>query len=261
MEQDPFGRRRATPQHKVSVPDSVGDTAAEPSDMPATDRQLYTMTIQGVGSRLSSLGIERDARTIQRWCSSGKIDAILDVANGERWLVNPASLQPVIDDIVADMERRVQAFATTSRPLSHDTPTPVAAAVDMPRKGFEEQDDTRTGDGRHVAKGETSSPDVETETAKLRRRVSELELENVQLKADVKSRESFNEYIKTQFEDVLENTLDRAEKIGRLEAENQRLLASLPKAAGQVERIRRQEPSNPHSYAPRNQHPEDERGV
>ena len=186
------------------------------------------MTVEGVASLLHTHGLDRDARTIQRWCKSGKIDAIIDHANGERWLIDPATVQPVIDDIVAALERQPSAFSAAPIPTSAATATPTTTSHDMDNSEPTLQgDERRDTAARNDDAATTSEPDGD-DVAALKKKVSDLEFENIQLKADVKSREQFNEYIKGEFESILEGTLDRAEEVGGLRKEVEVLRGLLP---------------------------------
>jgi myosin heavy subunit len=189
------------------------------------------MTVEDLAARLEMHGVGRDARTIQRWCRSGKIQALIDSEHSDRWLIEPASAQSLIDDMVQEMSRRPHAMPT----VSPSVPRQVATAHDIvatrsdhrlnePEKQSPQLDDN-DATSEPVA---TTSADESDTVATLRKQVSKLEMEKVQLQADVKSRESFNEYIKEQFESTLDAMLDRSERLGELQAENRQLRAALP---------------------------------
>ena len=228
MDNHYLGRSRQPHEDVAARADGVATTSQVVGDTPTTERHRYTMTVEGVASLLHTHGLDRDSRTIQRWCKSGKIDAIIDNTNGERWLIDPATVQPVIDDIVASLERRPTAFTSAPISTSHAAATPVATSHDMdnsePRLQGDERHDTAASSDDAATTSAADGDDV----ASLKKKVSDLEFENIQLKADVKSREQFNEYIKGEFESILEDTLDRAEEMGSLRKEVEVLRGLLP---------------------------------
>ena len=246
MQQQDFGMSRQPHDHVATQPVNAADVQATSPDTALTNRQRFSLTIQGVGSLLNSKGIERDSRTLQRWCSSGKVDAIIDTTNGERWLIDPATVQPVIDDLISEMERRPAAINPTPGDASRDDATIPGTAHSEPAI----ESGTRRDDAERFADTAAMSSGANAEVATIKKELEQVKFENLQLKADVKSRESFNEYIKGQFESVLDQTLDRAERIGQLEAEVAYLQAALPKGESELEKDETEEPGNPQTYKP-----------
>ncbi|WP_299211991.1 hypothetical protein [uncultured Tateyamaria sp.] len=232
MQQDYFPPRRDVPVHVVSHSDTRRDDdatkTATQNDVAATSRQRFTMSVEGVASLLHSHGLDRDARTIQRWCKSGKIAGIIDHVNGDRWLIDPATVQPVIDDILANMSRQPQPFSDVSRPVSEPAATVSPTPADSTQLNTNSQSDTRRDSAEYVADSATTSESDMSDVATLRRQISGLETENAKLQGAVQVRDQMVDYLKEQFEKILENTLDRAEMVGQLEAENRALKAALP---------------------------------
>lgn len=247
MQQQDFGMSRQAHQHVVNRPDNVAADDATPDGTSTIDRQRYTMSVEDVAALLHTHGLDRDSRTIQRWCKSGKVDSVIDQRNGERWLVDPASVQPVIDDILADMSRRPAPFSPMPAAVSRSAAIHVAASSGDAQSSAGLQGDGYRDEEHVVGDTQTTSRRPDEGVATLKKRVSELEARNAQLEADVKSRESFNEYMKQQFENVLEQTLDRAERVGQLEAEVAHLQAALPES-----KVATSEGSNLQSQEPRN---------
>lgn len=157
---------------------------------------------------------------------------------------DPATVQAVIDDIVADMKRRPTAFTPTSGDTSRDATT----MPDTPQSEPVVESDTRRDNAEHVADTAATSGDHDDHVAALTKEFEQVKFENLQLKADVKSREQFNEYIKQQFEDVLEQTLDRSQRIGQLESEVSYLRAALPKGEAEPEMLETEADRNPQTY-------------
>lgn len=228
MQQHDFGMSRQGHDHVVTGNDSVVTPPMTQSDSATTSRQRYTMTVEGVAALLHTNGLDRDSRTIQRWCKSGKIDAISDHSKGDRWLIDPATLQPVIDDIVADMERRPTAFTPTSRGVS-----PPAAATTRHTDGQEREkvnckDEVDSDNGAPSGPEAASSADVAETVATLQQRLSEMQTELAKEKGAVQVRDQMIDYLKNQFEQMTEHSLDRAEQVGRLGTEVAMLRAMLP---------------------------------
>ena len=82
------------------------DAAAMSDDSPSLPRHVFTMTVEDVAGLLSHHGFERDQRTIQRWCRSGKLKAILDHEAGDRYLIEARSVDDVVATLVTERERQ-----------------------------------------------------------------------------------------------------------------------------------------------------------
>lgn len=222
---DDMVRCRYMEQEENQVSPTVQPGVASPENQPPsaddTSRQRYTMTVEDVAAELHLHGLDRDARTIQRWCKSGKVEAFLDVSNGERWLIEPGSLRRLIEKIVADMSRRPQAFTPTQAATSEPVATSQPTQADAPETTNVSQSD---GDDGSAATSESSRDDDAAQS----RRVAALETEVAMLRADVKVREQMVEYLKTQFEEMMNTALEKTERTGKLVAENEYLRNLLP---------------------------------
>lgn len=246
MQQHDLGDVQPVSRDDATLPQPVATPSPASDDDATTSRHRYTMTVEDVASRLHTYGLDRDARTIQRWCKGARLNAILDHANGDRWLIDPASLEPVIDDIQKELPRQPQPFTPTSR-----RPEPVVVdAENVSRHSPDIERENTPGHGDfHIDRAATSDDNAATSApvgdtvAALRKRVSELELEKVHLEADKRVREQLNDYMKEQFENMIETALDRTEEIGRLRAENAALLQALPQPEAPA-------PSTEHFSAP-----------
>lgn len=249
MTQDFLGTRRDAPTPVATMSDSVAAatehdaTLLEATDDAATTpRHRFTMTVEDVASRLHQYGLDRDARTIQRWCKSGKISAILDHANGDRWLIDPGTLQPVIDDILEQTSRQPQPFSSTPRqepPLVADTETSSPTKARVAQSGYMEasgieHESAATSDDKgttspYVA---TTSADHDDIVATLKKQVAYLEsklaLQEATAEADKTVREQMIEYQRTEFGKWIDDGMQKAEQIGELKAEVQHLRKQLP---------------------------------
>ena len=190
------------------------------------DRKQYTLTVEDVAVRLADENIYRDPRTIQRWCQSGKLDCLLDTEHGdnsEKYFIEPTSLERMVATLIRDRDRKTPAtsrqMSDMSRPAPRQqTPAPDDVAInaatdhDMSRH----MSDTGRDD---VASGTPS----QEKDADLQSRIHQLETELAMAKADKQVREQMVDYLKEQFEQMLDGALDRSEQIGELRAENAQL--------------------------------------
>jgi len=231
MQQHDSGDVEPTSPDDATVPQAVATPAPTTDDDATASRHRYTMTVEDVASRLHTYGLDRDARTIQRWCKSSRLNAVLDHANGDRWLIDPASLEPVIDDIQKELSRQPQPFTPMSRrhePVVADAENVSRHSPDIERENAPGHSDFHSDNAATSDDYAATSAPVGDTVAALQKRVSELELEKVHLEADKRVREQLNDYMKEQFENMIETALDRTEEIGRLRAENATLLQALP---------------------------------
>lgn len=97
----------------------------------------------------------------------------------------------------------------------------VAERTMRPENGHELQADI----GRDTDPASGHASDAATTPS---RRVAELELENATLRADVRVREQMNTYMQKQFEEMMNTALDKAQRLGQLEAEVDYLKKALP---------------------------------
>ena len=213
--------------------DHDGDRATT-SDAAATEsRHLYTMTVDDVGAELFAYGLHRDTRTVQRWCKRGKLRAIIDHEHGDRYLIDPASLRDVIATLLAERDTQSQRHTTMPHPRPDSSATmtrqhePVSSGYQFTPNSLRDKDtDAATREPTDQA-----APDARRdEVATLERRVAELEKEKAMLAVDKEVREQMVEYLKGNFQQMLDQALTRTEELGRLQAENAQLRALLPAA-------------------------------
>ena len=230
---------------QVATPEPTSPPVAAPS------RHLYTMTVDQVVAKLYDYQLIRDVRTVQRWCKAGKLRAIIDEAQGERYLVDPASVHDMVATLLAEREAQAAQGYPTSRPGRDDDATARATpntAAATPRFNQPVQDDTEPDVATNQTTTEPVSEASRDEVATLRRRVDELEKEKLLLSIDKQSRESMIEFMKEKFNETFNIALDNSQKIGQLQAENAQLRALLPShATPRAERVDQQS-----SFAPQN---------
>ena len=221
--------------HVAAARDVSPDIATEPEDTPRqdddmspVDRENFTLTVEDVAVRLAEENIYRDPRTIQRWCKSGKLDCLLDAENGEKYLIEPTSLNRIVATLINEQERQARA-------MSRHRP-------DTPRSATRQEETLPDSDAPPAATGRDTSRPVSDDSrdslrreanaqkapahegsAELQTRVQELEVELAMTKADKEVREQMVDYLKDQFAQMLDGALDRSEQIGELRAENTQL--------------------------------------
>lgn len=215
-------RADATPAEPVETrPDTVPTSVPAPDDTP---RQLFTLTVEDVAVKLAEYDIYRDPRTIQRWCKSGKLKALLDERNGDRYLIEPTSLNDMVATLLEERERQTQARQSVS-PTRRDTaatslePEPQVSRPDA--EAVVKSDDNKTDTAATSEERRDRSDDTP-------RRIAELERENAMLRADKQVREQMVEYMQGKFDEMLATALDRTQRLGQLEAENDYLRKALP---------------------------------
>ena len=228
MEQDNFASGQPVsspaPEPRRDAPTTVSDTTG---NVATTPRHAFTMTIQDVAFTLRERGFERDIRTIQRWCKSGKIKSITDQQNGDRYLVLPSSVDELVATLESERARQDLYAAAATRTEVRQEPTP---SHDVTR-----QAESTTGtQERHDASADDVSSD---EVAALRDRVSKLEMENTKLHVDNRVRDEMVEYQRQLFEKSWADAREDLVEVGILRAEvellrndNDRLRAMLPPA-------------------------------
>lgn len=257
----PYGDDATAPPTPMAEPDTV---AAEPeaaptvsSPAPVASRQLYTMTVDQALAELYTHGLYRDVRTVQRWCKSGKLRAITDEQNGDRYLIDPASLRDMVATLLEERAATAERVGPTSRPESRPRPDTAAAftpgqndaattASGTQSTQADRIPDAATQDAAHAAASSQSRDEV----AALERRVAELEREKTMLEVDKRVREELVDYLKGQFGSMLDQALERTEELGALRAENNQLRALLP-GAGQGAAMGQRPPEYPHGGAAR----------
>lgn len=225
------------------IPDTepVGATTAVSRD--------YTMTITEFASLLHRHGIDRDERTLQRWCKAGKIEATHDSSEGDRWLINPKSAELYVKQLVeniksatapSDTSRQDEDYSATRRDTETDTSRQSEKQTPT-RRDNPEEDQTNTGDdspdndatsrdtnadtSRQTEQDDATHGSKDGKTAEdYERKISKLKMELAISNADKKARESVVDYMQEQFEKSMTLAIEVSEKNGRLEAKNQQLL-------------------------------------
>ena len=214
----------------ASARDVSPDIATEPQDTPRqsdhaahNDRERFTLTVENVAVRLADENIFRDPRTIQRWCQSGKLDCLLDMETGEKYLIEPTSLERMVATLIRDRDRQARAMSRQHP----DTPRPLPRQEETAPDGdathaATEQDVSRPtpDDSRDAVAPEAPAREGSSD---LQTRIQQLETELAMTKADKQVREQMVDYLKEQFEQMLDGALDRSEQIGELRAENTQL--------------------------------------
>ena len=222
----------ATPTHTdISRNPAPTSVPTPPTVAPTVPRHHFTLTVDEVSAELHLQGFDRDDRTIQRWCKAGKLSAIVDGVHGDRYLIDPASLRDMLTTLTAERDNRAARLLLSSRPVESAAAASRPSFDTAPTQGnFDHgaQRDTRPDETptqpRHAA-SETE------EAAALKRRIAELEKENMMLTVDKQVREQMVDYMKQQFGSMLDQALDRSMEVGQLKAEVTHLRAQLPAPA------------------------------
>jgi hypothetical protein len=204
-----------------ATPDDPRQTAAS-RDMPrstmvnhgqsrltATDRDLsqYTMTIEEAVALFKNAGLERNKRTVERYCEHSQIDAVkLVAAYGPTWFLNPESVEGKIKKLqqFEDIKKQRANTETPSdsearHPNSdHDMSRSVAVDRDIPR-----QDETPTEPVSH--------PVVSVRDVALEEENRRLKQENLDLRIDNRG---LVQTVNTLVEETREFAKERREMIG-----------------------------------------------
>lgn len=223
----------------MAVPDAVATEAAAdaaaPSPAPTASRHLYTLTVDQALSELYSHQLYRDVRTVQRWCKSHKLRAIVDEANGDRYLIDPASLRELIATLLEERAATAERVAPTPRPETRPRPDDVGTvprhdddAATTGNPGQQSPHDSQAHAATHRTSEQPASERGRDEVAALQERVAALEREKAMLEVDKRVREQLVDYLKEQFGSMLDQALTRTEEIGALRAENRQLRELLP---------------------------------
>ena len=257
----PYGDDATAPPTPVAEPDTVvTEPEAAPtvsSPAPVASRHLYTMTVDQALAELYAHELYRDVRTVQRWCKAGKLRAIVDEQNGDRYLIDPASLRDMVATLLEERTATAQRVAPTPRPETRPRPDTAGAsspgrdtAAATASQSHATQADKSSDAATQAAAQSATSQGSRDEVAALERRVAELEREKVMLEVDKRVREELVEYLKAQFGGMLDEALTRTEELGALRAENRQLRAMLP-AAGQGAPTGARQPDAPGHSTPR----------
>lgn len=211
--------------------DGVTDAPAVSDPDATASRHLYTMTVDDVLAELFAYELQRDTRTVQRWCKRGKLRAIIDYENGDRYLIDPASVRDAIAALLQEREQQQPRQESVARPR-HDSAGARMRQHDIDPRQYQftphslrdEEPDNTTDAAPSDAASETRRDEV----AALEQRVAELEKEKAMLAVDKEVREQMVEYLKGNFQQMLDQALERTEQLGKLQAENTHLRAMLP---------------------------------
>ena len=232
----PLFHRDDTPAPTASEPqeerrDQVPDAPTSTPDDAAASRHLYTMTVDDVAEELIAYELHRDTRTIQRWCKSGKLRSIIDQENGDRYLIDPGSVRETVTTLLEERDSRAPRHATAPRPRhdgagaaprhGDDAPTQFQFT---PRSMTDTEPDAATEEPTPAAASDASRDEV----AALEKKIAELEKEKAMLSVDKQVREQMVDYLKENFQQMLDQALERTEQLGQLQAENKQLRALLP---------------------------------
>lgn len=229
-------------QPSAFQPDGDRTEAPAPaaSDRPAPHalpRALFTMTVDHVAAELAFHGFRRDARTIQRWCKSDRLLAILDHDQGDRYLIDPSSVRAVITTLRQEEALR----APLSRPIADPVPAPVGPRPDV-APTHQQASSSQAYAPQHDAT-DAPAPDAtprpgRDDVAMMTAKIAELEQEKAMLAVDKQVREQMVSYLKDEFTKMLDQAMTSMEELGQtraenrfLQAQNSELRAALPAPA------------------------------
>ena len=222
----------AVPTHTdISRDPAPTSVPTPPTVAPTVPRHHFTLTVEQVSAELFLQGFGRDDRTIQRWCKAGKLSAIVDEVHGDRYLIDPSSLRDMLTTLVSERDSRTARPFLSSRPAEPAAAAPRPSFDTVPTHGNfapDAQRDTRPDEAPAQTRHAASETD---EAAALKRRIAELEKENMMLTVDKQVREQMVDYMKQQFGSMLDQALDRSMEVGQLKAEVTHLRAQLPAPA------------------------------
>ena len=165
------------------------------------DTSRFTLTVDQVAEQFATAGLPISQRTVQRYCSSGKIDCIrIDPdsrlpteKNAYTFLIDPASLTKRMEEL---RERR-----------EFLSPTGDASAPDTPRHDGTRRDETRRDASENPG------------------RIDELQRENFQLKIDKAAKEQFINQLVAERKEAIAQLTEQSRQIGVLETRLQQIEA------------------------------------
>ena len=226
---DPHAPTASEPQEERR--DQAPNAPTSTTDNAAPSRHLYTMTVDDVADELAAYDLHRDTRTIQRWCKSGKLRSMIDHENGDRYLIDPGSVRDTVTTLLEERDSRGPRHATTPRPRHDDAGAAPRHGDDAPtqfqftpRSMVDKERDAATEEPTAAAASDESRDEV----AALKEKIAELEKERAMLSVDKQVREQMVDYLKENFQQMLDQALERTEQLGQLQAENAQLRALLP---------------------------------
>lgn len=176
--------------------------------------------------------VPRDQRTIQRWCKSGKLKAIIDHEAGDRYLIEPTSVRQFVATLVEEKRRQDEAFAALSRQHLRQDPTPIGNAAAGAERPNARNADSAAGVDQPGRDAEAMSDERRDDVAVLEAHVAKLEEENRSLRIDKQARDQVISMIREEYTKAIDHALERSEQIGALQAEVRQLRELLPPGAG-----------------------------
>jgi hypothetical protein len=186
------------------------------------------MTVEDVAIMLADHYVPRDQRTIQRWCKSGKLKAIIDHEAGDRYLIEPTSVRQFVATLVEEKKRQDEAFAVLSRQHLRQEPTPTGSAAAAPERPNVHNPDNQVDVDQRGRDAEAVSDERRDDVAALEERVAKLEEENLSLRIDKQARDQVITMIREEYTRAIDHALERSEQMGALQAEVRQLRELLP---------------------------------
>lgn len=229
MEDQSFMPSRQDEEHR----DEVATDVPAAADVPSMPRHLFTMTVEDVAVMLADHHVPRDPRTIQRWCKSGRLKAIIDHEAGDRYLIEPSSVRQCVAELVAEKQRQDEAFAALSRQQSRQAWVVADSAAASSQSARSDNAYMRDDVAEERRDAEATDDDGRDHVATLKAKVAKLEEEVVSLRIDKQARDQVISMVREEYTKAIDHALDRSERVGALEAENRRLRELLP--SGQPE--------------------------
>ena len=85
-------------QHSSAVPDVAEHSPA----LSRFDRTRYQLSLSQVAQRFIDAGVPRSEKTLRRYCTAGKLDAVQSdgPTSREQWYVREASVDPLIGELL-----------------------------------------------------------------------------------------------------------------------------------------------------------------
>lgn len=220
-------------QQDAAYRDEAATDVPTSADTQSTPRHLFTMTVEDVGVMLSDHYVPRDPRTIQRWCKSGRLQAIIDHEAGDRYLIEPGSVRQCVAALVAEKQRQDEAFAALSRQQSRQAWEGADNAAAGSQSTRPHNADVPADVAEERRDAEAADDESRDQVATLKEKITKLEEEVVSLRIDKQARDQVISMVREEYTKAIDHALDRSERVGALEAENRHLREALP--SGQPE--------------------------
>jgi hypothetical protein len=99
---DTAGQRPAAPDSPPAAIRTEPDTAGLGSARPPVDRARYQIALNEVARRFIYAGLPRSEKTLRRYCTQGKLDAVQSdgPTSREQWYVRESSIAPLIGELL-----------------------------------------------------------------------------------------------------------------------------------------------------------------